>query len=188
MCVTSEKLSRHFRFRNYRSPWDPTDDCAIWQACRATTAAPTFFPPMVIGTPPTAYVDGGFRYNNPIRALMEEVSELWLNRPIGCIISVGTGVPGSSDIGRTIAPLFETMKNMSLDTEKIAREFNKDMELRYPGMNVYFRFNVEQGLGQIGLEEWKEMDRTYIATRDYLIGRREQIKSCASRILNPSGV
>lgn len=188
MCVTSEKLSRHFRFRNYHSSWDTTDDCAIWQACRATSAAPTFFPPMEIGTPPIAYVDGGLGYNNPIRALMEEVSHLWPNKKIGCIISVGTGVPESSDIGRKIRPLFETMKKMSLDTEKIAREFKEEIMSRYSGKNVYFRFNVQQGLGQIGLEEWKQMDRTKVATQDYLNGQWQQIDLCASQIVNPSGV
>lgn len=164
------------------------DDCAIWQGCRATTAAPTFFPPMEIGKPPISYVDGGLGYNNPIRALMDEISHLWPNRKIGCIVSVGTGVPPTTDVGRKIKPLFETMKNMSLDTEKIARDFKKEMESRYSEQKVYFRFNVQHGLGQIGLEEWEHMDKTKVATQDYLNERWHEIQLCASQILSPSGM
>ena len=131
VCVTSEKLGKHFRFRSYNSPWDVLDDCPIWQACRATSAAPTFFPPMEIGNPPVAYVDGGMGYNNPIRALIEETSHMWPSDRIGCIVSIGTGVLISRDVGRTIKPLFDKLTEMATDTEKLAREFEEEMKYRY---------------------------------------------------------
>ena len=76
VCITSEKLGKHFRDRSYESSWDAMDDCSIWEACRATSAAPTFFPPISIGDPPDAYVDGGLGYNNPIRSLWDEVTHI----------------------------------------------------------------------------------------------------------------
>ena len=60
VCVTSEKARKPFRFRTYPNPGpgDTMEDCPIWQACRATSAAPTYFPPMSVGKLGTAFVDG----------------------------------------------------------------------------------------------------------------------------------
>lgn len=49
-------------FRNYDALWDFENDCEIWQACRATSAAPTIFPPPKFENPPKEYVDGGIGY------------------------------------------------------------------------------------------------------------------------------
>jgi patatin-like phospholipase/acyl hydrolase len=43
-------------FRSYSTKQQMADRCAIWEAARATTAAPTFFDPMAIGDPPITYV------------------------------------------------------------------------------------------------------------------------------------
>ena len=190
VCVTTEKLGKPFRFRSYESPWDVVDDCPIWQACRATSAAPTFFPPIEIGRPPTAYVDGGLGYNNPIRGLMEESSHIWPSgRKVGCVVSIGTGVLMSRDIGRTIKPLFECLKDMATDTEKVGREFEEEMKYKYGiEQQVYFRFNVQHGLEHVGLEEWKEMDRTKVATQDYLRTQWSQVERCASQLFRPRGM
>lgn len=143
---------------------------------------------MMIGNPSIAYIDGGLGYNNPIRPLMEEAGYIWPKRKIGCIVSIGTGVPECKDVGRKIKPLFETLKAMSVDTEKVAREFKADIRSKYLEQNLYFRFNVQQGLGQVGLEEWKEFDRTKVATEDYLSEHWDEVDSCASRICEPSGM
>jgi hypothetical protein len=142
---------------------------------------------MLIGNPATAYVDGGMGYNNPIRPLMEEAVRTWPERSIGCIVSIGTGVPRGKDVGRKIRPLFETLKDMSVDTEKVAQEFREDMRSRHPNSKIYFRFNVEHGLERIGLEEWKEFDRTKVATEDYLNQHWDDVDLCASQICNPTG-
>ena len=142
---------------------------------------------MVIGNLPTSYVDGGFGYNNPIRALMEEVADIWPSREIGSIISLGTGVPMDRDVGRTIQPLLETLKSMALDTEKTAREFNEDMRSRYQGKRIYFRFNPT-GLGNVELEEWKELERVHVATRNYLNVQKGNVLLCASQLHCPIGV
>ena len=180
--MTSEKSRGHFRFRSYESAWNQLDDVAIWQACRATSAAPTYFPPAIIGNPPVAYVDGALGYNNPIRALMDELRHLWPNHGVGCIISIGTGVPTPRDVGRSIKPLLETMKAMSTDTERVAREVKDEIIYSHPGR--YFRFNVQRGLEGVGLEEWKEMDRVKTVTVDYLQDNWDQVDLCASQLLS----
>ena len=188
VCATSEKLNKKFRLRTYPSSWDPTDDCTIWQACRATSAAPTFFPPVKFGKPEVEYVDGGLGYNNPVRALMDEVTHIWPTRKVGCIVSIGTGIQPSSDVGKSLKPLLETLKIMATDTEQVAREFKEEFEARHKERKVYFRFNVQQGLGQVRLEEWREFDRVTVATQDYLRENWREVESCASQIYQPVGM
>jgi patatin-like phospholipase len=79
----------------------------LWQLVRASTAAPTYFPPEVItcGDKPFVFVDGGVTmYNNPAfqMFLMATVDRYWINAPPTrrgwktgtdkmLIVSVGTG-------------------------------------------------------------------------------------------------
>ena len=182
----SEKLGKRFQFRSYNSPWDVVDDCPIWQACRATSAAPTFFPPMQIGNPPVAYIDGRLGYNNPIRALIEEKSHVWPDRQIGCIVSIGTGMLVSRDFGKTIKPLVNKFKEMAADTEKVAREFEEEMKHKHGNeQKVYFRFNVQHGLEHVGSEEWKELERIKVATQAYLKSHWSWIDACSTQIFDP---
>ena len=43
-------------FRSYRTGLTMADQCAIWEAARATTAATTFFAPMKVGDPSITYL------------------------------------------------------------------------------------------------------------------------------------
>jgi patatin-like phospholipase/acyl hydrolase len=73
----------------------------LWQLIRASTAAPTFFPPqeILIGKTPYTFVDGAVTvYNNPafIMFLMATLPEYRLNWEMGedklLVVSIGTGV------------------------------------------------------------------------------------------------
>jgi len=141
---------------------------------------------MIIGEAQVAYVDGALGYNNPVRSLMDECANLWPSRNIGCIVSIGTGIPPSKDVGRTLSPLFDSLKALATETEKTAREFSHEMRRTYgANQKIYYRFNVREGLGNIGLEEWKHFDRIRVATRDYLDEVRSQIDDCASQLHTP---
>jgi predicted acylesterase/phospholipase RssA len=50
------------------------DVCKIWEAARATSAASTLFEPISIGRPPTRFVDGALKHNNPINLADIEAS------------------------------------------------------------------------------------------------------------------
>lgn len=95
--------------RRTRDDGSPRHDCnldlPLWQLVRASTAAPTFFPPEVVtfaeGTPHEyafIFVDGGVTtYNNPafLAFQMATAAPYQLNWPTGAdrmlIVSVGTG-------------------------------------------------------------------------------------------------
>jgi hypothetical protein len=83
-------------------------DLPLWQLVRASTAAPTYFPPEVIdvGAPePFIFVDGGVTvYNNPafLLFLMATVEPYKLCWPAGrdrmLLVSVGTGISPKANV------------------------------------------------------------------------------------------
>lgn len=113
---------------------------------------------------------------------MDEVNHLWPGKSIGCIVSIGTGKRLSKDVGRSVRPLLKTLREISMDTENVAREFNEEISYRYPERKMYFRFNVHHGLEQVSLEEWKDMGRIKIATEDYLNEQWRQVDDCALQL------
>lgn len=144
---------------------------------------------MQIGNPSVAYVDGGLGYNNPIRALIEEKSHIWPYRETGCVVSVGTGVHAPKDVGRTFKPLFDKIREIATDTENVAREFEEEMKYKHGAeQRIYYRFNVQNGLDQVRLEEWKEFDRITVATQDYLRVQWSSVEACSRQIFEPKSM
>lgn len=186
VCCTSQGVNKEVRLRTYRS-WEPGTDCTIWQAARATSAAPLFFDPIIFGTPPKTYVDGGVHMNNPIRAVMDEAHSLRARqqeREIGCVVSIGTGIQSSQGVGTRGHQIIAALANAAMDCEKVAREYRE--ELRVANVRPdYFRFSVD-GLHGIGLEEWEQFDKLSSATADYLRTHRDEVEKCARAISRQS--
>ena len=57
----------------------------------------------------------------------------------------------------------------------------KDLEGRY------FRYNVEQGLQGIGLDEWNHFDRMDAATQEYLNDLSDELGNCVERLTRIGG-
>jgi uncharacterized protein len=79
----------------------------LWQLVRASTAAPTYFPPesITIGTQPFVFVDGGVTmYNNPAFQLflMSTLAPYKVCWPVGeremLIVSIGTGTSPQANL------------------------------------------------------------------------------------------
>jgi hypothetical protein len=149
-------------------------DCTIWQAGRATSAAPTFFKQIEIGYPgmEEAFLDGGMGHNNPTAALLLEAKVLFPNKKIACIISLGTGQPHTINI-----PKPSLLNNfIPLDVvkaiQKIATGCEKEHQSlahRFDGVaHLYFRFNVEQGMQNIQLNQWEKLGDVAANTRQYI--------------------
>lgn len=177
-------------FRSY-GPFGVDDypNLPIWQAARATSAAPRFFKRMRIGekNQEEEFVDGGMGANNPTKLLLKEVLRTYeTTRRISCIVSVGCGEASIIDVKdpgflQKILPtdLIDALKNLVTDCRQTAQE----MEEKFQNLpNVYFRFNVDQGLQDTGLEEWKEVGAIKSRTITYL-GRVNRIVSLAVRAL-----
>jgi hypothetical protein len=169
-------------FRTWEADKYPGYNCTIWEAGRATSAAPTFFKRICIGDPnlQEEFVDAAMGCNNPVRYLIEEARrEFGLAREVSCIVSIGTGKPKVA--GFEAPGLFQ--RALPLDLIKVLASMATDseteasvMEGRYqncPGL--YHRLNVETGLEGVALEEWKKLGDVKTHTMAYL--RRDDINT-----------
>lgn len=190
VCTFDKSTETTFRLRNYTTS-EPSTGCTIWQALRATSAAPLIFDSITFGSPiPAEYADGGLRMNNPIRAVVEEAE--WLckketpNLEIGCVLSIGTGVPSLYSMGDTAKELVDTLKKIATETETTAVEFKGEVNrfAQNPMFRQaeYFRFNVSRGVGDIPLEEWEAITKMNQATNTYMNNKKERVKACVNSI------
>jgi hypothetical protein len=80
-------------FHHHESSKDLDEDkdssLKIWEAARATSAAPPYFKPITINN--ERYSDGGTMANNPSHNVITEAAEIGKLDDIGCIVSLGTG-------------------------------------------------------------------------------------------------
>jgi len=105
-----EKLFRSYGFDK--------DRCPIWQATRATSAAPSYFPPAWVEIPAPGgwYIDGGLKSNNPSAISLKEGKRNWKNARRVLIVSIGTGVQRTADFIEYPEPP-EEHSSRSEDTE-----------------------------------------------------------------------
>ena len=143
-------------------------DIPIWQVARATSAAPTYFKTITIDE--LEYLDGGFGgTNNPCVEIYDEVCKMNNNagKCVSVIVSVGTGKNNKiSRFDRTTGPrshmpghrLYHYMnfaKKWSTDSENThISMFN--MKTRLNDRFEYFRLNVQEGIGETKLDEWRK--------------------------------
>ncbi|KAI9931191.1 hypothetical protein MW887_010851 [Aspergillus wentii] len=168
-------VSRTQLYRSYScDASDENLDVTICEAARATSAAPTFFKRKKIGAPDREgeFVDGVMGSNNPVKLVLTEAQRIFPpDRPVSCIVSIGTGkkyisqVKSPSLLQRIIPiSLIMAVKDMTTDCEAVAEE----MERRFANVPVYFRFNVEHGLQSVGLGEYKQLGNIKAQTIQYL--------------------
>ncbi len=97
VCAMPARNMAHLqRIRTYHVRENDGPDCLIWQAARATTAAPTVYKPAAIaaapGYTPQPFVDGGLRCNDHVRVVMHEARAVFGGAArLSCLVSVGTG-------------------------------------------------------------------------------------------------
>ena len=70
-------------FTSYRTPFngDLLNSVTIWQACRATSTAPSFFDPIAVGKYGEEFVGGAAGVNDPVRELWAAGAESVLMAP-----------------------------------------------------------------------------------------------------------
>jgi patatin-like phospholipase/acyl hydrolase len=175
-------------FRTYDSPHEPAAACTIWEAARATSAAPTFFKRIEIGTAPLAeaFIDGGLGRNNPTGILLEEAKILFPTQRVACVVSIGTGdmnpaaIPRPSMMQRVIpTEVIHAIADIATDCEAT----NQDMLKRFADTRgVYFRFNVQQGMQNIKLGEWDRVAEVSAHTRQYM--QQEDVVQQLGKVAN----
>lgn len=149
----------------------------IWQVARATTAAPIFFESIKIGG--DEFFDGAIGANNPAFNAFSEIRHKEQHAP-GLFVSIGTGVKKSEEDKKTpelrkgqkrklftsdridempgkqflkkYLELHKMLKDFSVETEETT---NRWLEVCDTNKTKGRRFNVENGLGPIPLDDWR---------------------------------
>jgi hypothetical protein len=159
--------------------------CRMCDAARATSAAPTYFPPVRILK--KILVDGGFgETNNPSNAAWDHYDTkkfisktdqaLWVN------IGTGTLPPESS---RTVPPrpfwtmfvpeslldivhLTKDLQKIATDSEKVGREMQKLAKEAREDRLRFWRFSANNGLHEIELDAYEQLEKIEALTHRYL--------------------
>ncbi|MCJ1310207.1 hypothetical protein MMC25_003869 [Agyrium rufum] len=190
VCSTSQQTSKTVCLTSYKSPSGRSHllkSVKIWEACRATSAASSFFDPIAIGPYEERFVDGATGANNPVGQLWDQAQQLWGPQPleskVQCLISIGTGVPSLKSFPDDVLNIGGTLVAIATDTEQTAENFRRD-KIFLDNTNRYFRFNVSHGLEEIGLEESSKKKEVAAATGWYVESQDvfKQMQACAYNV------
>ncbi|TFK32671.1 acyl transferase/acyl hydrolase/lysophospholipase [Crucibulum laeve] len=182
--------------RSYSNPQtlSPLPDCLIWQAGRATSAAPSYFTPIKVGD--YTLVDGGLLANNPLGWLWSEVLDVFgPARRTDCFLSIGTGIPANQRVGQAGVvdrrELADGLSGSTTNTQLTHILFKSILNAYAPdaGSRKYWRMNVGEynektdNYKDIGdLDDLTKIDGFRTMTENYIKSQQELIDGCATKL------
>uniref|UniRef100_A0A3B4TV06 Calcium-independent phospholipase A2-gamma-like n=1 Tax=Seriola dumerili TaxID=41447 RepID=A0A3B4TV06_SERDU len=131
-------------FRNYRlmpgvrSHYPGDCHHKMWQAIRASSAAPGYFQEFVLGK--DLHQDGGLLINNPTALAIHECKCLWPNTPLQCVLSLGTGRYEAAGKNSTTYTSLKTKLTNVISSATDTEEVHTMLDALLPP-DTYFRFN-----------------------------------------------
>lgn len=188
VCAKSHEINTPGRLRSYTLPYQSditSPPPTIAQIAQATCAASGIFAPVQIGV--RKYADGVHGYNNPVDELWQEAQNICcpddggIEPIVQCLVSIGSGNLALDQIDDD--DMFATTVRVAKDTEQAARGFMT----RYRSLfrqKGYFRFNVVEGLQEVGLED-NEKQGIVESAAEYYLTSQEQIymlQDCAGKL------
>ncbi|KAJ1331133.1 FxSxx-COOH system tetratricopeptide repeat protein [Microdochium nivale] len=160
------------------------EHCKIWEAARATSAASVFFTPLELLDDlgeSTLFIDAAVGCNNPVKHVIAEAAALFgVDRKLGCLLSLGTGVQGSGQITTETGSAFALLMaaKAHLTTSEVN---NREVEERIrPEANAYFRLNLPM-VEKVGLASYRMIDQLAADTTKYL--QEQQTAAIVERIV-----
>ncbi|KAG8694628.1 hypothetical protein FRC09_009727 [Ceratobasidium sp. 395] len=162
-------------FRSYQVLTNQMPNYPIWQVLRATMAHPELFKSFEIGNTlmiTDSLVGGDVACSNPTPYVLAEFSTLYPELRITSVVCIGAGhartiqIPGPNPLQRFMPMnVLIAMKNTASDNEKVAQE----IAARFQSTpDVYFRFNVDQGVQDVRMSRWQEKSEVAAHTRSYM--------------------
>ena len=127
------------------------------------------------------FQDGGLMCNNPTAAALHEAKKLWPNRPVSCIVSLGTGKEPSK-IGRTgLQATLLTLIESATNVERIDEVLSDTLDEA-----IYYRFNPEHAIFECKLDETKreKLEAFQAATREFMEKNIDKLQKVADILLS----
>ncbi|XP_030334687.1 calcium-independent phospholipase A2-gamma isoform X2 [Strigops habroptila] len=181
-----------FVFRNYnhfpgvKSHYMGGCQYKLWQAIRASSAAPGYFQEYVLGN--YLHQDGGLLLNNPSALAVHECKCLWPDVPLQCLISLGTGryeSEGKTNVTYTsLKAKLTNVISSATDTEEV----HTMLDALLPA-DTYFRFNPLMN-EDIPLDESRKEKLNQLQTDGirYLERNEEKLKKAAKVLMQEKTV
>jgi hypothetical protein len=141
-------------------------------------------------------VDGALGANNPVDEVEGEATNIWclntgdLKPLVKCFISIGTGNPGKKALeDKVVKFLSKSLVGIATETEETEKKFIARWARHYDEKR-YFRFNVDQGLQDVGLDEYKEQGRMQAVTAEYLghHAQKFRVRDCIGNLQQKQSV
>ncbi|NXX73617.1 PLPL8 phospholipase, partial [Urocolius indicus] len=172
-----------FVFRNYnhfpgvKSHYMGGCQYKLWQAIRASSAAPGYFQEYVLGN--DLHQDGGLLLNNPSALAVHECKCLWPNVPLQCLISLGTGRYESEGKSNVTYTSLKTKLTNVISSATDTEEVHTMLDALLPP-DTYFRFNPLMH-EDIALDESRKEKLNQLQTDGirYLERNEEKLKKAA---------
>lgn len=173
------------RIRSYRSIDPDARDSStytIWEAARATSAAPMYFPSITVQG--QTYFDGGLDCNNPVMEVIKEARLEFPGSRIQTVVSIGTGSPKVTEPAPYLHNVLLNFAQRATDTEAPHQQVSKDDAFDHVRAG-YYRFQGKFDLGEIDLADAERLDEIEKLTQQYLDSEEGKvaIESCAARLV-----
>jgi calcium-independent phospholipase A2-gamma len=202
--VVSQERIAPYVFRTYafrpevHARYKGGSEHMMWEAVRASAAAPTYFEEMRIGN--CIHQDGGILVNNPSSVALSEARGIWSGVPLQCVVSLGTGMTLSSrlepHVGSVTTPDSKVASSLSwkgkflkvLDSATDTESIHYTLQELLP-KEVYFRFNPYVS-EVVSLDEAspEKLDIIQAETRDYLQRNYERITCVGEALTKQKGI
>ncbi|EAW16616.1 uncharacterized protein NFIA_059710 [Aspergillus fischeri NRRL 181] len=187
--LTDWKTQKSFPLTSYESKRCPSElsmTATIVQAGQACLASLAGYKPVTIGPDGKKYCDSSRNIVNPVRQVWAEANGLWpgvLASQLGCVVSIGAGTASIKGKGMHEEMGLERMLSQ-LDVHDPEKEANAFLQTHteLDDAGRLYRFNVPDGLGDIKVDEMKQMELVVEVTNDFLTTElvRKQMRRCVS--------
>jgi len=179
-----------YLFRNYtyapgvQSRYPGNCERKVWEAIRATSAAPSMFSECVYDA--MRFSDGGMAVNNPTGLAYHEYLKIWgRDTPLDCIVSIGTGAPVVKTQEKGIKDFVLSVIESATSVARV-----DDIMMDFLSPEVYYRFNVVDDAFDVILDETRD-DKILAmeeATDAYVQANEVRLAKVAECLMRPGGV
>jgi patatin-like phospholipase/acyl hydrolase len=195
--VTSYDIERRqpFFFKRTYARAAAGHDWPMWQAARATSAAPTYFEPAKLeaelGNDYFALIDGGVYANNPAMCAYAEARALWPQERNFLVVSLGTGeltrrIPYDEAKGWGLAKWAQPILGVVFDgvsdtVDYQLKDLCRDEATRVSG---YQRFQVKLTSGNDDLDDASRTNirALKLLAQDLVVEREQDLKEVCEQL------
>eukprot|EP01103_Thecamoeba_quadrilineata_P001065 TRINITY_DN10940_c0_g1_i1.p1 TRINITY_DN10940_c0_g1~~TRINITY_DN10940_c0_g1_i1.p1 ORF type:complete len:362 (+),score=16.49 TRINITY_DN10940_c0_g1_i1:63-1148(+) len=168
-----------------------TSQATIPQALRATSAAPTYFKPLIYKNNDgkiQTFVDGGMTANNPTELAIFEARTIWPERNIDFIVSLGCGKPKHGQGSTNLLSLVDELIDVCSSAQLIHRNVKSWVKMTMSETS-YLRFNPNNGEGSVPLDETDPnlLHKMMLTTTQYMATKTDKINKL-EKIMTPGQV